>query len=308
MEMLMFSALLHTMVTAGTPIVYAALGELITERIGILNLGLEGVMLIGSIAGFATASQFSNQWLGVLAAMIAGALTGLFFALLCVTFKVDQVVAGIALTTFGIGFSAFIGKPWLGKQMPVPFEDIRLPLLADIPIIGEPFFNQDALVYISYLLVPILWYFVYHTRPGLHLRSVGENPRAADTLGIKVTRMRYGYTMIGCAIAAIGGAYLTMAFVPTWFEEITVGRGWIAVSLVIFSGWNPLIVIGGAYLFGGLDAATLYIQAVGTNVPSHFLGMAPYILTILVLLLAARKRKGGLGPASLTIPYDSEGR
>ena len=308
MEMLMFSALLHTMVTAGTPIVYAALGELITERIGILNLGLEGVMLIGSIAGFATASQFSNQWLGVLAAMIAGALTGLFFALLCVTFKVDQVVAGIALTTFGIGFSAFIGKPWLGKQMPVPFEDIRLPLLADIPIIGEPFFNQDALVYISYLLVPILWYFVYHTRPGLHMRSVGENPRAADTLGINVTRMRYGYTMIGCAIAAIGGAYLTMAFVPTWFEEITVGRGWIAVSLVIFSGWNPLYVIGGAYLFGGLDAATLYIQAVGTNVPSYFLGMTPYILTILVLLLAARKRKGGLGPAALTIPYDSEGR
>ena len=307
MDIQMFSALLHTMVTAGTPIVFAALGELITERVGILNLGLEGVMLIGSIAGFATATQFSNHWIGLVGAIIAGALTGFFFALLCVGFKVDQVVAGIALTTFGIGFSAYIGKPWLGKPFSVPFEDIRLPLLADIPIIGEPLFNQDALVYISYLLVPILYYFVYHTRPGLHLRSVGENPRAADTLGINVTRMRYIYTMIGCAIAAIGGAYLTMAFVPTWFEEMTVGRGWIAVSLVIFSGWNPLLVIGGAYLFGGLDAATLYIQAVGTNVPSHFLAMAPYLLTILVLLLAARKRRGGLGPASLTIPYDSEG-
>lgn len=308
MNVFMFSALLHTMVTAGTPIVFAALGELITERAGILNLGLEGVMLIGSIAGFATATQFSNHWIGLVAAIFAGAITGFFFALLCVGFKVDQVVAGIALTTFGLGFSAFIGKPWLGKAMIVPFEDIRLPVLADIPIVGEAFFNQDALVYISYLLVPILWYFVYHTRPGLHLRSVGENPRAADTMGINVTRSRFIYTMIGCSIAAIGGAYLTMAFVPTWFEEITVGRGWIAVSLVIFSGWNPLIVIGGAYLFGGLDVATLYIQAQGTNVPSHFLGMAPYLLTIIVLLFAARKRKGGLGPASLTIPYDSEGR
>jgi general nucleoside transport system permease protein len=308
MDAFMFGALLHTMITAGTPIVYAALGEIITERVGILNLGLEGVMLIGSVAGFATASQFSNHWLGLLASMIAGALVGLFFALLCVGFKVDQVVAGIALSTFGIGFSAFIGKPWLGKPLTVPFEDIRLPLLGDIPFIGDIFFNQDALVYISYLLVPVLWYFIYRTRPGLHLRSVGENPRAADTMGINVTRMRYVYTAIGCSIAAIGGAYLTMAFVPTWFEEITVGRGWIAVSLVIFAGWNPLIAIGGAYLFGGVDAATLFVQAAGTNVPSHFLGMAPYILTILVLLFAARRRKGGLGPAALSVPYDSEER
>ena len=306
MDIQMFGALLHTMITAGTPIVFAALGELLTERAGILNLGLEGVMLMGSITGYAVAFQFENQWLGLGAAMIAGALIGLFFALLCVGLKVSQGVAGVALTAFGTGFSAYIGKPWLGTGLSVPFEDVRLPILGDIPFLGEAFFNHDVLVYLSYLLVPLLWYFVYRTRPGLHLRSVGENPRAADTMGINVTRIRYAYTAIGCAIAAVGGAYITMAFVPTWFERITVGRGWIALSLVIFSGWNPLIVIGGAYLFGGLDAATLYIQAVGTNVPSHFLAMAPYILTILVLIFAARKRTGGLGPASLAIPYDSE--
>jgi ABC-type uncharacterized transport system permease subunit len=306
MDIGMLASLLHTMITAGTPILYAALGEILTERAGILNLGLEGVMLIGSVAGFATAATFENHWLGFAMALVAGALVGILYGILCIGFRVDQVVAGIALTTFGIGFSGFVGKPWLGRPLTVPFTDVRLPVLGDIPVVGEAFFNHDPLVYISYVLVPILWYFIYRTRPGLHLRSVGENPRAADTLGLNVTRMRYVYTMLGCALAGAGGAYLTMAFVPTWFEKITVGRGWIAISLVIFAGWNPFIAMGGAYLFGGVDAATLYIQAIGTSVPSYFLGMAPYVLTILVLLFAARTRRGGMGPAALAIPYDSE--
>ena len=302
----MVIALLHSMVTAGTPILFAALGEIFTERSGILNLGVEGVMLIGALCGFAAALSFSNPWLGVLAAICAGALVGLMFGVLCIGFQVDQAIAGIALTTFGIGFSGFLGKPFLGKLLTNSFKEINLPVLGNIPIIGKIFFNQDALVYISYILVPILWYIIFRTRPGLHLRSVGENPRAADTLGISVVRTRYIYTMIGCMLGAVGGAYITLAYVPTWLEHITTGRGWIAVSLVIFAGWNPIMAMLGSYLFGGIDAATLYIQAAGTEIPSNLLGMAPYIITILTLVVATLIRHGGQGPSALGRPYNSE--
>jgi general nucleoside transport system permease protein len=302
----MVIALFHSMVTAGTPILFAALGEILTERSGILNLGVEGVMLIGALCGFAAASNFSNPWLGLLAAICGGALAGLLFGILCIGFQVDQAIAGIALTTFGIGFSGFLGKPLLGKLLTNSFKDFSLPVLGNIPILGKIFFTHDALVYISYLLVPLMWYFIFRMRPGLHLRSVGENPRAADTLGINVIRTRYIYTMLGCILGAIGGAYITLAYVPTWLEHITAGRGWIAVSLVIFAGWNPLLAMLGSYLFGGIDAATLYIQAAGTNIPSNLLGMAPYIITILTLIVATLVRRGGQGPAALARPYNSE--
>lgn len=306
MDQQMIIALLHSMVTAGTPILFAALGEILTERSGILNLGVEGVMLVGALCGFAVAITFSNPWLGLVAAMCGGAIVGFLFGILCIGLRVDQAVAGIALTTFGIGVSGFLGKPLLGRLLTTSFKDFSLPLLGNIPILGRVFFEHDALVYISYVLVPLMWYFIYRTRPGLHLRSIGENPRAADTLGINVIRMRYLYTILGCVLGAIGGAYLTLAYVPTWLEKITSGRGWIAVSLVIFSGWNPLVAMVGAYLFGGIDAATLYIQAAGTTIPSNILGMAPYIITILTLIIATLVRRGGKGPAALGKPYDSE--
>ncbi len=302
----MIIALFHSMVTAGTPILYAALGEILTEQSGVLNLGVEGTMLVGALCGFAAAISFSNPWLGLLAAILGGAIVGLLFGILCIGFKVDQAIAGIALTTFGIGLSGFLGKPMLGRLLTTSFKDFSLPLLGNIPFIGEIFFKHDALVYISYLLVPVIWYLVFRTRPGLHLRSVGENPRAADTLGINVTRTRYLYTVLGCILGAIGGAYITLAYVPTWLEKITAGRGWIAVSLVIFAGWNPLVAMLGAYLFGGIDAATLYIQAAGSSIPSNLLGMAPYIVTIITLIVATLIRRGGQGPSSLGKPYNSE--
>lgn len=304
----MIIALLHSMVTAGTPILFAAMGEILTEQSGVLNLGVEGIMLVGALCGFAVAVSFSNPWLGLLAAICGGAIVGLLFGVLCIGFKVDQAIAGIALTTFGIGLSGFLGKPMLGRLLTNSFRDFSFPILGNIPILGEIFFRHDALVYLSYILVPIIWYLVFRTRPGLHLRSVGENPRAADTLGINVTRTRYLYTMLGGILGAVGGAYITLAYVPTWLEKITAGRGWIAVSLVIFSGWNPFVAMLGAYLFGGIDAATLYIQAAGTNIPSNLLSMAPYVITILTLVIATLVRRGGQGPSSLGKPYNSEER
>jgi general nucleoside transport system permease protein len=298
--------LLATAIAAGTPILYAALGEILTERAGILNLGLEGLMLIGAVSGFAAASWMGNPWAGVLAALLAGALAGFLFGVLCIFFRTNQIVTGLALTIFGIGLSGFLGKPLLGKPLEESFAAWNIPVLSDIPFIGRIFFQHDIMVYICYLLVPVLWYTIYRTQMGLHLRTVGENPRAADTLGINVSKTRYLYTTLGGAITALGGAYLSIAYVPTWLEGMTAGRGWIALAVVIFSGWNPLVAAIGAYLFGGVASLSLLMQTIGTKIPTHFLGMAPYALTILVLILATRGRRGGGGPAALGVPYDSE--
>jgi simple sugar transport system permease protein len=178
--------------------------------------------------------------------------------------------------------------------------------LGDIPFVGPALFQHDALVYLSFGIVIILYYVIYKTQAGLHMRSVGENPRAADTLGLNITRQRYVYTIIGGALVALGGAYLSTAYVPSWLENMTAGRGWIALAVVIFSGWNPLAALAGAYLFGGVNAFSLYVQAFGTRIPTHFLGMAPYLMTIIVLIFATRGRRGGAAPAALGLPYDSE--
>lgn len=308
MDLDVLSSILAAAVTAGTPILYAALGEILTERAGVLNLGLEGMMLVGAMIGFAAAAFLSSAWIGLLASLLAGALMGLVFGILCIHLRANQVVSGLALTIFGAGLSAFMGKPLLGKPLPTPFRAVKLPVLSDLPFFGPAFFQQDALVYLSYLLVPALWYYIYRTRPGLHMQAAGENPRAADTLGVNVLGVRYLYTTLGGALTAAGGAYLTLAYVPAWLEELTAGRGWIALAVVIFSGWNPIIAAAGAYLFGGVDALSLYVQAIGTSFPTHFLGMAPYVLTILVLIMATRGRRGGGGPAALGLPYDSEER
>ena len=303
-----FAFILAAAITAGTPILYAALGEILTERGGILNLGLEGLMLIGAMTGFAGALFLENPWAGLVAAMLAGAVAGLVYGVFCIHLRTNQVVCGLALTIFGIGLSGFLGKPLLGTPLPTPFPKLKVPLLGDIPFIGQIFFQQDALVYLSYLLIPVLWYYIFRTRPGLHLRTVGENPRAADTLGVNVAKVRYLHTMAGGALAAAGGAYLSVALVPTWLENMAAGRGWIALAVVIFSGWNPLVAAAGAYLFGGVAALSLQMQVVDIKIPSHFLGMAPYVLTILVQIIATRGKRGKGGPAALGVSYDKEER
>ena len=294
-------------VTAGTPILFAALGEILAERVGVLNLGVEGMMLVGAVSGFLATVSTGSPWAGIVAALVAGALVALIHAVLSIGLRANQVVSGLALTIFGTGLSGYLGKPVIGIPAPSTFAAVKVPGLGDIPFVGPVLFQHDYLVYLSYLLVPALWFFTYRTRPGLHMRSVGENPSAADAMGIDVAWLRYLYVTLGGALAGAGGAYLSLAYAPCWLENMTAGRGWIAVALVIFAGWNPLMALAGSYLFGGVDALGLRIQAVGTVVPSFFLSMLPYLFTVVVLIFTARGKRHLAAPAALGLPYDREG-
>lgn len=303
-------AILATAVTAGTPILFATLGEILAERAGVLNLGLEGIMLVGAVSGFMVTVKSTDPWLGVLGAIFAGGAMGLIHAFLSVTLKANQVVSGLALALFGTGLSGYLGTSIVGTPAPVRFAPVKLSFMGDLPFIGPVFFQQDGLVYLSYLLVPVLWYFLFRTRPGLNLRAVGENPGAADALGISVSLTRYTYVVLGGMLAGIGGAYLSLAYAPSWLENMTAGRGWIALALVIFAAWNPIYAMAGSYLFGGIDALSLRLQAMGVMVQPFFLKMLPYIFTLLVLILVTRKAAGvRIGaPRALGLPYDREER
>ncbi len=302
-------SILAATVTAGTPILYAALGELIIERAGIINLGVEGIMLIGAVTGFIVSVVFDNSWLGLLAAMVAGGLITSIHAFLTITLRANQVVSGLALTLFGTGLSGYLGKAYIGIPVTHPFAVQPLPLLKDIPVLGKVLFNHDILVYISFLLVPLLWMFMYRTRPGLLLRAIGENPAAADAIGAKVFVLRYVYVIMGGMLCGVGGAYLSLAYAPSWLENMTAGRGWIAVALVIFALWNPLRAMVGAYLFGGIDALGFHLQVLGVTISPFFLNMMPYLFTIIVLVMVMQRQGGRLtAPGALGIPYDREDR
>ena len=301
--------LLAAAVIAGTPILFAALGELITERAGIINLGVEGIMLMGAVAGFMAAVSTSNPWIGLLASMLAGGGLACVHAFLTITLRANQVVTGLALTIFGTGFSGYIGKSYIGIPVPTPFKASPLGPLADIPFIGPVFFQHDVLVYISYVLVIAIWYFMYYTQPGLNLRALGENPAAMDALGLNVFRLRYIYVVIGGMLGGVGGAYLSLAYAPSWLENMTAGRGWIAVALVIFALWNPWRALLGAYLFGGIDALGFRLQVLGLPVSPFFLKMLPYLFTVLILVVVVARHKGRLStPEALGLPYDREER
>jgi general nucleoside transport system permease protein len=303
-------AVLSAAIPAGTAILYACLGELITERAGIINLGVEGMMLMGALAGVAVTIWSDTAWLGVLGAMLAGALMASLHAILTIPLRANQVVSGLALTLFGGGLSAFLGRNLVGDPLPDKFGDVDIPLLADIPKVGEILFQQDALVYLSYAVVPLLWFYVFRTHPGLHLRALGENPAAADAMGVDVNRLRFLYVVIGGAFAGLGGAVISLGTNPGWTEGMTAGRGWIAIALVIFAGWNPARALLGAYLFGGVQAGQFQLQAVGVGVSSFFLNMLPYLFTIIVLVISsresARRRMGA--PAALGRPFIREER
>lgn len=302
--------ILATAITAGTPILYAALGEVLTERAGNLNLGVEGMMLVGAVSGYVFAVRTNDPWIGILAAMIGGGAMAFIHAFLTVTLQANQVVSGLALTLFGTGLSGFIGKPYIGVPVENSFKPISLGFLSDIPFIGPVLFHHDILVYLTYLLVPALWFLIYRTRPGLHLRAVGENPASADSLGVSVYFTRYLYVTLGGMLAGVGGAYLSLAYAPTWLENMTAGRGWIAVALVIFATWNPLRAMLGSYIFGGIDALGFRAQAMGVMIPSFFLKMLPYLFTILVLIMVTRKAMANRigAPGALGLPYDREER
>ena len=277
-------------VGAATPLIFAALGELVTERAGVLNLGVEGMMLIGAMSGFAVGVVSGSLLLGYLAAAAAGVLIALLFAVLTLSLQANQVATGLALTLFGVGFSAFAGRSFVG----IPIErlaPLRIPLLTELPVAGPLLFHYDPLVYLSIALCALIAWTLKRTRVGLRLRAVGEAPATAYALGEPVTRIRYLAVLFGGAMSGIAGAYLSTAVTPMWVEGMTAGRGWIALALVVFGSWKPWRLLAGAYLFGTVTVLQLYAQGLGVHVASEFLSMLPYAATIVVLVVICRNPK-----------------
>jgi simple sugar transport system permease protein len=289
---------LVTVIGAATPLLLAALGELVVEKSGVLNLGVEGMMLVGAVAAFATAVGTESVTLAILAAAIAGAAMALLFGLLTLTLLASQVATGLALTIFGIGLSALHGAPYVGtplKRLP----QLQIPGLSDLPVIGPLLFSHDILVYFGVAMVAVLAWFLNRSRPGLVLRAVGESHEAAHAIGYPVIMIRYLAVMFGGMMAGLGGAYLSLAYTPMWIEQMTAGRGWIALALVVFAAWRPLRVLIGAYLFGGVTILQLHAQGGSLiDIPSQFLSMLPYIATILVLTFMS----SGAGQRRLRAP------
>jgi len=281
---------------AATPLIYAALGELVTERAGVLNLGVEGMMLVGAMSGFAVGVSSGSLLLAFLAAAGAGVLIALLFAVLTLSLQTNQIATGMALTLFGIGLSAFAGRLPIAR---VPA--VHIPLLTDLPVLGPLLFHYDPLVYLSVALCALIAWLLKRTRAGLRLRAVGEAPAIAHALGEPVTRIRYLAVLFGGAMSGIAGAYLSTALTPMWVEGMSAGRGWIALALVVFGTWKPWRVLGGAYLFGAVTVLQLYAQGLGVHIPSEFLSMLPYAATIVVLVVICRDPRTILlnQPASL---------
>ncbi len=306
----LFIAICLAAIASGTSILLPALGEALTERSGVQNLGVEGMMLMGALFGYIVDIETSNLVLAFVAAIVAASVLAAVHAFLSITLRANQIVSGLAVTLFGSGLTAFLGKPFVGAQAPVVLTRVPIPVLSQIPFVGQILFTQDPVVYASFVLVPIIWYFIYRTRPGLNLRAIGENPATADAMGVGVTSRRYLYTLIGGAFAGVGGAYLSLGYTPTWVEGMTAGRGWIAVGLVVFGTWDPVRVLMGAYLFGFVDGFQLRVQGLGSSVPSFFLNMLPYLFTVIVVALSSGERlQRRLGiPRSLGQPYWREER
>ena len=278
-----------TVISAATPLVFAAIGELVAEKSGVLNLGVEGMMLAGAVSGFAVAHVSGSAFLGVLAGVSAGVLMALVFAFLTLSLRASQVATGLALTIFGVGLSALLGQPLIG----IAYEGLpsfAIPVLANLPIVGPLLFQHNILVYGSIALVLAVSLFLRYTRAGLILRAVGDSPESAHALGYPVIRVRYLATLFGGACAGLSGCYLSMAYAPMWVESMSAGRGWIALALVVFATWQPGRLLFGAYLFGGITILQLHAQAIGINVPSQLMSMLPYIATIVVLVLISRDR------------------
>lgn len=304
--MQLITTLLAVTLGAGTSLLYATLGEIYTERAGVLNLGVEGMMMMSALSAFAVSFYTGSLVLAMLIAMLIGGAMALIHAFLSITMRANQVVSGLSITLFGTGLASYLGQRLgpasNGKNLvgmtAASFTDYSIPVLEDIPILSA-FFNQDILTYALFLIVPIAWIYMYKTRSGLTLRAVGEDPRTAAAMGIPVAKVRYIYTVIGGMLVGLGGAHLTLGYTPGWSENVTGGRGWIVIALVIFAGWNPGRAIFGAVLFGGINAIQFRLQAAGTVIPASFLNMAPYIVTVIVLTvmtLIGRKKKGKFSP------------
>lgn len=288
---------------AGTPLLFGTLGEVYAERAGILNLGVEGMMSVGAVSAFGVAYTTGNPWLGLLAGGLAAALLALIHAFATIHLKANQIVSGLALTMFGIGLSGLLGKAYIGMPLPCKFSTVSVPCLCKIPILGPSLFSRDPLLYLSVPLTVFLWFLLYKTRWGISIRSVGENPAASDAMGVNVYRVQYLCVIAGGFLSGFAGAYLSLAYIPSWIEGMVGGRGWIVIALTIFAGWNPIRAFIGAYLFGGIYVLQYLLQPLGIS--PNILMMLPYITTLFVLFLGASeslKKKMG-SPASLGVAY-----
>ena len=285
------SSILFATVVAGTPLIITALGELVTEKAGVLNLGAEGIMSVGAVAAFAVAHHTGSPFLGILAGMFAGMFMSLLFGISALTLMANQVASGLALSIFGVGLAAFIGKPYESVAL-ASVDVIRIPWLNRLPLLGPVLFEQHGLVYFSWFLMAAVAWFLYKSRLGLILRAVGEAPVSAHSIGFSVIGIRYLAVLFGGAMAGIGGAFLSVFYTPMWVEGMVAGRGWIALALVVFATWRPHRVMIGAYLFGGCMISQMFVQGSGMhiNIPAQFLSALPYAATVIVLVLISRNR------------------
>lgn len=314
------SVLMLTLVAAislGTPLIFATVGEIITERAGILNLGVQGIMLIGAVTGFWATFNSGSLTLGVIAAIIAGGAFSAIHAFTSITLRVNQIVSGLALALFGIGLASFLGRaggnPLVGNPSRDVFEPVFSGGIVDIPVVGPLLFGHDILAYLAVLVAGVASYYLFHTRMGLSLRAVGEDPASAESAGVNVSFVRYVHVMVGGALAGLGGAYFSLALVPTWQDDPIGAAGWIAIALVILASWRPWRAVFAAYLFGAAVRIQFTLQTLGepwSDIPSTLLAMLPFVLAIIaMIILTSGKRARFLGaPAALGIPYFREQR
>jgi len=294
-------------VAAAVPLIFAALGELVVEKSGVLNLGVEGMMVVGALFAFIVAAETGQMWLAVIVGALAGAAMALIFGFITLSLMANQVATGLALTIFGVGLSAFIGQGYTSIALD-GIKNLNIPGLSTLPVLGKLLFSYNILVYLAFAAFIGIWWFLYKSRAGLILRAVGESPSSAHALGYRVIRIRYCAVLSGGAMAGLAGAYLSLAYTPLWAEGMVAGRGWIALALVVFATWRPGRVLIGALLFGGVTIAQFHAQGLGVAIPSQFLSMLPYMATIVVLVLISRD--AGVirlnAPASLGQPWHNE--
>jgi ABC-type uncharacterized transport system permease subunit len=300
----LLEAIILSVIAASTPLLLAAAGELVVERSGVLNLGVEGMMIMGAACGFAGAYLTGSTFIGALFGIAAGAALSFVFAVLTLGLAVNQVAAGLALTILGVGLSGLIGAGFVGEKI-TPAPSLHIPFLTDIPIVGRILFGQDMFVYFSVALVAAIWWFLYRTRSGLILRAVGDSHTSAHALGYPVLKIRLFAVLFGGACAGLGGAFLPLAYTPFFIPGMTAGRGWIALALVVFSSWRPARLVAGAYLFGAVTILQLHAQAFGLGIPSQLMSALPYLATVIVLVLISRVRgtAGSTAPASLGMVF-----
>jgi simple sugar transport system permease protein len=276
-----------SIITAATPLLLASTGELITEKSGVLNLGIEGMMLVGAVIGFAATVHSGSTLVGVVAAVLAGVAMAMVFCVLSLSLLANQVATGLALTIFGTGLSALMGTSYVGRALQ-PLPKLYIPGLSDLPVIGQILFHQDALVYASFILLGGVAWFLHRSHAGLVLRAVGDSHDAAHAIGYPVARIRYAAAAFGGGMSGLAGAYMSLAYSPSWSENMTAGRGWIALALVVFATWRPLWLLIGAYLFGSIMYLSLYLQGLGVHLPSQLISSLPYLATIVVLVMISR--------------------